>query len=168
MRNKVFSLLLLLVAFLAVQPASAHDYHASITDVKYNPSTQNLEVAVKVFMDDLESALSRQAKTKITYSSSSEEVKKQMADYLQHKLSFEVEKGKPLKAKLLGSEEDVDVVWMYVEVPVQKGTLAQLYVKNAILTDLFTDQMNIVNVNYKGATESVLMQRGDVTKKVAF
>ena len=168
MKYKILSLLLLICALLTTQPASAHDYHASITDVKFNPRTQNLEVAVKVFMDDLENALSRQAKTKITYSSSSEEVKKQMADYLQNKLSFEVEKGKPLKTKLLGSEEDVDVVWMYLEVPVQKQTLAQLYVKNAILTDLFTDQMNIVNVNYKGETESVLMQRGDVTKKVTF
>lgn len=157
-----------MAALLLAQPASAHDYHASITDIKYNPNTQNLEVAVKVFMDDLENALSRQAKTKVVYNSSSGEVQKYIADYLQKTLSFELEKGKPLKSRLLGSEEDVDVVWMYVEVPVQKGTLAQLYVKNAILTDLFTDQMNIVNVNYKGETESVLMQRGDVTKKLTF
>ena len=168
MKYKVFSVLLLLVAFLAAQPASAHDYHASITDVKYNPRTQNLEVAVKVFMDDLENALSRHAKTKVTYSSSSEQVKNYIAEYLRSTLSFELEKGKPLKFKLLGSEEDVDVVWMYMEVPVQKTSLVQLYVKNAILTDLFTDQMNIVNVNYKGETESVLMQRGDVTKKLTF
>lgn len=168
MKYKIFSVLLLLIAFLATQPVSAHDYHASITDVKYNPRTQNLEVAVKVFMDDLENALSRHAKTKVTYSSSSEQVKKYISDYLQSTLSFELEKGKPLKSKLLGSEEDVDVVWVYMEVPVQKASLAQLYVKNAILTDLFTDQMNIVNVNYKGETESVLMQRGDVTKKLTF
>ncbi|WP_237144157.1 DUF6702 family protein [Pontibacter pamirensis] len=168
MKYKIFSVLLLIVAFLVTQPVSAHDYHASITDVKYNPNTQSLEVAVKVFMDDLENALSRQAKTKVIYSSSSEEVKKYITEYLHKTLSFELEKGKPLKSRLLGSEEDVDVVWMYVEVPVQKGTLAQLYVKNAILMDLFTDQMNIVNVDYKGETESVLMQRGDVTKKLTF
>jgi len=156
------------MALLASQPASAHDYHASITDVKYNPRTQNLEVAVKVFMDDLEDALSRQAKSKITYSSKSEAIKKHLADYLNATLAFELEKGKPLNSKLIGSEEDADVVWMYVEVPVQQATLAQLYVKNAILTDLFTDQMNIVNVNYKGETESVMMQRGDVNKKLTF
>lgn len=158
----------MLVALLAMQPASAHDYHASITDIKYNPRTQNLEVAVKVFMDDLENVLSRQAKSKVVYSSSSEAVKEQLSDYLRTNLTFELEKGKPLKAKLLGSEEDADVVWMYVEVPVQQATLAQLYVKNAILTDLFSDQMNIVNVNYNGETESVLMQHGDVTKKLSF
>lgn len=158
--------MLLFVTLLAAQPASAHDYHASITDVAFNPRTQSLEVAVKVFMDDLEDALSRQAKSKITYSSSSVAVKEQLYDYLKSNLGFELEKGKPLKAKLLGSEEDADVVWIYIEVPVQQPTLTQLYVKNAILTDLFSDQMNIVNVNYKGETESVILQPGDVTKKL--
>jgi hypothetical protein len=168
MKHIAHCLVLLFVALLSVQPVSAHDYHASITDVKYNPLTQNLEVAVKVFMDDLENALSRQSGTKVIYSSTSEEVKKHITNYLNTTLAFELEKGKPLNTKLLGSEEDVDVVWMYIEVPVQRPTLAQLYIKNAILTDLFTDQMNIVNVNYKGETESVLMQRGEVTKKLTF
>ena len=158
--------MLLLGTLLAAQPASAHDYHASITDIEYNPRTQSLEVAVKVFMDDLEDALSRQAKSKITYSSSSVAVKEQLSDYLKTNLAFELEKGKPLKAKILGSEEDADVVWIYVEVPVQQPALTHLYVKNAILTDLFSDQMNIVNVNYKGETESVILQTGDVTKKL--
>lgn len=160
--------MLLFVALLAMQPASAHDYHASITDVAYNPRTQSLEVAVKVFMDDLEDALSRQAKSNITYSSSSVAVKEQLADYLKSTLSFELVKGKPLKARLVGSEEDADVVWLYVEVPVQQAALTQLYIKNAILTDMFTDQMNIVNVNYNGKTESVLLQPGEVTKKLTF
>ncbi|WP_161890416.1 DUF6702 family protein [Pontibacter russatus] len=168
MLSKLLTGVLLFAALLAAQPASAHDYHASITDVAYNPRTQSLEVAVKVFMDDLEDALSRQAKSNITYSSSSVAVKEQLSDYLQSTLSFGLEKGKPLKAKLLGSEADADVVWLYVEVPVQQAALTQLYIKNAILTDLFTDQMNIVNVNYKGKTESVLLQPGEVTKKLTF
>ena len=158
----------MLVALLAMHPARAHDYHASITDIKYNPRTQNLEVAVKMFMDDLENALSRQAKSKITYSSSSEAVKEHLSDYLRANLTFELVKGKPLEVRLLGSEEDADVVWLYVEVPVRQATLAQLYIKNALLTDLFSDQMNIVNVSYKGKTESVLMQSGDVTKRISF
>ena len=112
--------------------------------------------------------LSRQASTKVVYSSTSGEVKKHIAAYLNATLAFELEKGKPLKLRLLGSEEDADVVWMYIEVPVQKTALAQLYIKNAILTDLFSDQMNIVNLNYKGKTESVMMQRGDDSKKLTF
>lgn len=159
----VFSLLLT-VSF--AKPVLAHDYHASIADVRFNPRTQSLEVAVKVFMDDLENALSQRNKTKVVYSHTSEQVKKYLADYLSTNLVLEVEKGKPLKQKFLGSEEDADVVWMYLEVPLQQASLPQLYVKNAVLTELFSDQMNIVNINYKGKTESVLLQRGDTQKKI--
>lgn len=167
MKQIIYSLVLLL-AVLAARPARAHDYHASITDINYNPRTQSLEVAVKVFMDDLENALSRRAGAKVVYSSASEEVKEQLAAYLNATLAFELEKGKPLKSRLLGSEEDADVVWVYLEVPVQKANLTQLYIKNAILTDLFPDQMNIVNLNYEGRTESVMLQRGDATRKLMF
>ncbi|GAB3828524.1 hypothetical protein GCM10028895_42170 [Pontibacter rugosus] len=154
------------MAFALARPAAAHDYHASIADVQFNPRTQSLEVAVKVFMDDLEDALSRRSKTNVVYSHTSEQVKKHLSDYLSTNLVFEVEQGKPLKHKFVGSEADADVVWIYLEIPVNKAILPQLYVKNAILTDLFSDQMNIVNINYKGKTESVLLQRGETTKKV--
>ncbi|ARS33952.1 DUF6702 family protein [Pontibacter actiniarum] len=167
MKYKFLSLLLLLLAFGVARPAFAHDYHASIADVRFNPRSQALEVAVKVFMDDLEDALSRRNKTKVTYSSTSEQVKKYLADYLNANLVFEVEKGKPLKQRFVGSEEDADVVWMYVEVPVKQATVPQLYVTNAVLTELFSDQMNIVNINYKGETESVLLQRNETVKKVS-
>ncbi|MCJ8165202.1 hypothetical protein MKJ04_10140 [Pontibacter sp. E15-1] len=168
MLHKFFLSTVLLLALLATQPASAHEYHASITDVKFNPRTQHLEVAVKVFMDDLEQLLSQRAKAKVVYSGSSAAVQQQLAAYLSTALTFELEKGKPLKSRLVGSEEEADVVWLYIEVPVQQATLRQLYIKNAILTDLFSDQMNIVNVNHMGKTESVLMQRGDTGKKLTF
>ncbi|TPE44648.1 DUF6702 family protein [Pontibacter mangrovi] len=166
MKYRFLPLLLLLFVSFLPKPAAAHDYHASIADVRFNPRTQHLELAVKVFMDDLETALSQRNKTKVVYSPTSEQVKKYLSEYLRTNLVLEVEKGKPLKQNLLGSEEDADVVWMYLEVPVNQASLSQLYVKNALLTELFSDQMNIVNINYKGKTESVMMQRGDTQKKL--
>ncbi|WP_233555641.1 DUF6702 family protein [Pontibacter oryzae] len=166
MKYKFLTILFALSLIIVVRPVFAHEYHASIADVRFNPRTQSLEVAIKVFMDDLEDALTKRNKSKVTYSNNSEQVKKYLAEYLQANLSFEVEKGKLLAQHFVGSEEDADVVWMYVEVPVKQATLPQLYVKNAIITELYADQMNIVNINYKGKTESVLLQRGETTKKV--
>ncbi|GHA71657.1 DUF6702 family protein [Pontibacter akesuensis] len=162
-----FLALLLLLAFAVARPAAAHDYHASIADVQFDPRTQTLQVAVRIFMDDLENILSRRTKTKVEYNQTSDQVQKHLADYLNTTLAFEVEKDKPIKHKFIGSEAEADVVWVYLEVLVKQETLTQLYVKNAILTELFSDQMNIVNINYKGKTESVLLQRGETEKKVA-
>jgi hypothetical protein len=165
---KYSSLFFGLIFCLFCFPAAAHDYHASITDVTYNARTQNLEVAVRVFTDDLENALSLRTKQKVVYQANSEKTKAYLTDYLQANVAFEVTKGKPLKYKFVGSEEEADAIWVYLEVPVQRAELPQLYVKNAILTEIFGDQMNIVNISYKGKTESVMLQRGEEIKKVSF
>jgi hypothetical protein len=147
--------------------AHAHDYHASITDAKYNPRTQSLEVAVKVFMDDLEDALSRRSKTKVTYSQAPQ-VQQWVQEYIGASLSFELEKGKPLRHTFVGSEQEVDVVWVYFEVPLQTKELTHLYVRNVVLQELFNDQMNIVNLDYKGKISSNLFQKNDGTRKMSF
>ncbi|MFD2513763.1 DUF6702 family protein [Pontibacter locisalis] len=164
MKYKILSLLLVFFAVVS-QPAIAHEFHTSITDVNYNPRTKSLEVALKVFTDDLESALTKFTKSKVVYDSRSEKQRQQLSDYVKQHLAFEASKGKPLSYKVLGSEAETDAVWIYIEVPVQMASMKQLYIKNSVLTDMFSDQMNIVNFNYKGSTESILLQRGETVKK---
>ncbi len=53
-----FSLILLILFFLA--PAGRHDFHTSLAEVHYNQAAQTLEVSLRVFTDDLESALSKE------------------------------------------------------------------------------------------------------------
>ena len=50
--------LLSLVLLAATLTAWAHAYHASIMEVRYNAPKKQLEIALKVFTDDFEQALS--------------------------------------------------------------------------------------------------------------
>lgn len=160
------ALLALVLTFVSLF-AHAHDYHASITDAKYNPRTQSLEVAVKVFMDDLEEALSHRNKTRVTYNQSPK-VQQYVHEYIIASLSFETEKGKPLRSTFVGAEQEADVVWIYFEVPVKAEALSHLYVRNVVLQELFNDQMNIVNLDFKGKVNSTLFQKNDGTRKMSF
>lgn len=164
----VKSLLVAILCLFGSFAASAHEYHSSITDIQFNPRTQSLQVAIKVFTDDLESALSKRNKGKVTYSAASESIKQQLASYLAATMKFELTKGKPLKQSFIGSEEEADVVWIYMEVPLQASSLSELYVRNAVLTELFEDQMNIVNLDYKGKMHSSLFQKDETSKKFTF
>ncbi|WP_242922852.1 DUF6702 family protein [Pontibacter liquoris] len=163
-KSLVLSLLLVL---LGTGASFAHNYHTSITDIKYNPRTQSLEVAVKVFTDDLENAISRRTKQEVHYSKS-EKLKQDLTAYLHSTLVFAVDKSAPLKYTLLGSEEEDNAVWLYVEVPVKQAALPRLHVKNTVLMETFPDQMNIVNVSYKGKTESALLQQDEQEKTFSF
>jgi hypothetical protein len=157
---------LVLVLTLLSLVAQAHDYHASITDAKYNPRSQSLEVAVKVFTDDLEDALSRRNKTKVTYNQTAK-VQQFVQEYIGSALSFEMEKGKTLPYTFVGAEQEADVVWIYLEVPLKAAALSHLYVRNVVLQELFSDQMNIVNLDYKGKVSSALFQKNDGTRKMS-
>ncbi len=162
------SLIVAIVCLLSSFTASAHDYHASITDIQFNPKTQSLQVAIKVFTDDLENALSVRNKSKVSYSASSDKVKQLLAGYMASTFRFELTKGKPLKQQFIGSEEEADVVWIYFEVPVKQASLKELYIENGVFTELFDDQMNIVNLDYKGDMHSMLLQKSDKGKKLNF
>src|SRR5687768_4902575 len=60
-------LLQLAVGAMAFSSAAlAHPIHRSIAEADYNRTTQTLEVALRVFADDFEDALSAQAKKKIS------------------------------------------------------------------------------------------------------
>src|SRR5688500_14334850 len=62
MKIKFLRWLMLLVCVLgAFSKAEAHPYHISVAEIKYNPKTQSLEIALKLFTDDLEETLSKLA-----------------------------------------------------------------------------------------------------------
>jgi hypothetical protein len=47
----------------------------------------------------------------------------------------------------IGKEVEVDVTWMYAEMPVTEIPTG-MQLQNSVLTELFKDQVNIVNVKY--------------------
>ena len=61
MKTCCYFLVALLLAVTGL-PVQAHPYHTSIAEVNYNAKTHSLEIALKVFTDDLEETLSNLAK----------------------------------------------------------------------------------------------------------
>lgn len=156
-------LLLLLVWLPAV--AGAHDFHTSITDARYNPKNQTYELSVRVFADDLEEALSRRHKTTVRLDRS-ERVNKLIAEYLQTHLAISAVKGTRATQKFIGAQEEADAIWLYVEIPASKAPAGQVWVQNALLTEIFDDQTNILNLEVAGKKRSVLCRTGDTQQTI--
>jgi hypothetical protein len=47
---------------------------------------------------------------------------------------------------------------LYLEIP-KITAFKKIEVKNAILTDMFSEQKNLVHVNYKGSTKSLILNK---------
>ncbi len=146
--------------------AWAHEFHTSITDAKYNPKNQTYELAVRLYADDVEEALTRRHKATVRLDRS-ERVNKLLAEYLQTHLAISTVKGTRAAQKFIGAQEEADAIWVYLEIPAGKAPTGQLWVQNALLMEVFDDQTNILNLEVAGKKRSVLCRAGETQQTVS-
>ncbi|MCC2546989.1 hypothetical protein LJY25_11075 [Hymenobacter sp. BT175] len=162
LRRLVLSVLLLLTGLRA----GAHTYHASIMDVRYNAGKQQLEVALKVFTDDLEKALSTGQPAPVTIEQLSRDRLNALAEgYLRRTVRFGTKPGETLPLQLLGVQKESDAHWVYFTVKPPKPVKG-IYLQHRLLLDSFEDQMNIVNLEAGGKKQSALFRAGEESQKL--
>lgn len=150
-----FKILLLLLVFSL--SSFSHKFYVSVTEVEYNKETKSLQIISRIFIDDLEKLLQERYDRSVKLSMNKDEgaVKPLISKYLNQKFSVEVD-GKNYPFKYLGKEYEKDMAVLYIEVP-NVPEFTSVKIKNAILTDLFGDQKNLVHVEYKGETKSLIL-----------
>ena len=162
------TLLLLPVLLLSTLAVWAHAYHATIMDVRYNPTKQQLEIALKVFTDDFEMALSTGQPATISLDHSPRPLVTQLTTALLRKsLVFSDKKGVSLPLQLLGLQKENDAHWLYCTIKLPRS-FSGFTLRHSLLLDHFPDQMNIVNVEAGGKKQSQLFRNGEETQKFSW
>lgn len=153
---------LLLAASLTI---GAHTYHASIMEVRYNPGKQQLEVALKVFTDDLEKALSEGQPAPVSLEQTPKPLATQLATALLRKsLQFSARPNETLPLQLLGLQQERDAHWLYFTLKAPRP-LTGFGLRHTLLLNQFPDQMNIVNLEAGGKKQSQLFRTGEETQQ---
>ena len=67
-------------------------------------------------------------------------------------------KGQKLAISFYGKELETDVTWVYFEIPFKKYKPGYK-IRNTIMTEIFDDQVNFVNLKYKGQKKTYLLKR---------
>jgi len=161
-------LLLVGVLLVATLTAWAHAYHASIMDVRYNAPKQQLEIALKVFTDDFETALSAGRPTAISLDQSPKPLVTQLTtDLLRKQLAFGTKPGETLPLQLLGIQKESDAHWLYCTVKLPRP-LTGFNLRHSLLLPTFADQMNIVNVEAGGKKQSTLFRNGEQEQRISW
>ncbi|SFQ74050.1 hypothetical protein SAMN04515668_4084 [Hymenobacter arizonensis] len=154
----VLAVLLLLLPLAGAAPA-LHAYHSSLTELRYNAAKKQLELSVKVFTDDFEKALSEGQPTPVSLSAAGPRPLALASAYLQRTLKFSTAAGAPLPLQLLGMQAENDGYWLYCKVPLP-GPVPSVQLRQGLLLDVFSDQMNIVNIEAGDKKQSVLFRVG--------
>lgn len=134
--------------------------------MKYNEQHKSVEIACKMFTNDLEDALKRTTKKSIDliHSKNKKETEKVIFDYINKRLSIIVN-GKTRVLKYIGYEQEDDVIWTYMEI--EKCELPkQVTVENSLLYDFLKEQINLVSFELKGNKKSSKVTNPD--KEIKF
>jgi hypothetical protein len=145
-------------------PAAAHKFHASFTTIEFNAETGSLEISLRVFSDDLENALSRQARRRIELDRTPD-VAELASAYVRERFKLRRTDGTPVRVAWVGMEQRVDMTWIYIEAPAPAG-FTGLEALVTVFFELFRDQKNNVScTDAQGKRHDILFRPGDNTFK---
>lgn len=159
---RCLALVLLLSLGLPALAATRHAYHSSILELKLNPQKQQVELALKVFTDDFERALSQGRPKAVNLRDVSTLPLAELYLHQHLKLSLPAAPRQPrlpLDVQFLGLQPEKDAYWLYAKVPLPHPT-KELLLNQSMLLELFSDQMNIVNAEGNGKKMSALLRSG--------
>ncbi len=148
--------------------SNLHPFHISITEIKYNANQKSLEIAQKIFWDDLEVELNDYSKSKINFlkPSNEEELNKLVEKYILEHSDIYIN-GIKTTINYLGYEIEEDVAWIYMEVeniPVPKSA----EIKNSVLFKNFPGQQNIINFYKDKSPKSLRLIANQIQGKLNF
>jgi hypothetical protein len=150
--------LLLLFPLGGAAPA-LHAYHATITELRYNPAKKQLELSVKVFTDDFEKAISQGQPAHVNLTDAGPRPLALSTAYIQRTLQVSTPAGAPLPLQVLGMQAEKDGYWFYCKVPLP-GPLPAVKLRQAMMLDVFGDEANIVNIEAGDKRQSALFRAG--------
>jgi hypothetical protein len=136
---------------------AAHKFYVSKTTLEVNPRTNEAEITMKIFTDDLDRALGQDEKTR-DHSA--------LPDYVyQHCwLKFN---DQPLALNFVGSEIENDITYIYFGIqPV--GACHVWEVHNSILMDAIPEQQNLFDLSWNGNTKTLIFTKDHTTEKVFY
>ncbi|MCC5938443.1 MAG: hypothetical protein JJU34_14285 [Lunatimonas sp.] len=150
---------LLVTLYCVAGLLTPHPFFISLTDMVYNSEKGRIEIAQKIFWDDLEVALSRESKEKVNFLQPQDinALNKLAEAYLlTHNLL--VINGSKIELTYLGFELDDDAAWFYFEAE-KVPTPKTVRIQNTLLFEDFPTQQNIVNFYLNKSPKSIITSR---------
>jgi hypothetical protein len=140
-----------------------HPLYISVCQIEHNIGTKTTEIAVKVFADDLEKAVSGANNGLPLHLNTKQEIKNSddlVRTYLLKSLKIKLN-NKVVLLKWVGKEyEKDDATWCYFEAVKQKP-IKTVWVQNSIFTEIYSKQNNIVQVKTPKGKKSLSLSRDE-------
>jgi len=169
----IFNHLLISLALLFCYNLDEHPLRLSLCEIEYFSETSIISINLKLFLTDVnEAILFDPNNNELAFCQPNESINanQMLLDYVNRYFYVKVnEELIPLeiKNKRLSGEDENTALWIYLEHS-QLGELNSIEIKNAIFTDLFFDQNNIVYIHLNNQSNSIMLNKKTSVYRLKF
>ena len=167
MKKQIISILLPIL-LLTLSAAALHKYHMALYQINYAPEKKMLQITSRIHIDDLNKALTKLNKKSISIENEIENNEETLIikDYLSTRFSIKIN-GQLKTLNFLSKEIEGDEIVCYSNIKgISKINSLEIY--NTILTELFQDQQNRINLDVLGSKNSFLLTKTTNSKIIKY
>ena len=168
MKKNLLRFVLPIILIVLLSSFAVHKFYVSVTQIDYVPSKKRVEITSRIFIDDLEKALTKKYNKKVNLTSTKElpEAEELIKSYLKEKIKISINK-KPQNIEFLARELEGDVLILYTKIAVSKK-INTFEIYNSLLTEVYADQQNIVHTNINSNKKSILLTNTELQEKIDY
>ena len=154
-------------------PTFAHPLKLSLCEIEYSSEKELLTINLKLFLTDVNEAIvfnPNSNELRFCQPNESAEANQLLLNYLNQFFYVKVNQklvDLHIKSKKLKGENDNTALWVSFEYE-QPIPLKSLEIKNAVFTDLFFDQNNIVYVHVDKTSKSLMLDKKKSVHQLSF
>ncbi len=134
----------------------SHAFHTSLTEIQYNAKEKSLEISIRMFTDDLETAITKfNNGQKIMVGGKNDNSDVVLHKYIQQHFAIISPQKQKKSLSFIGKEIEGEATWIYVEMP-NSQDFKGYFIYNNLMQEMFDDQTNLVNFIYLGNKKTFL------------
>jgi hypothetical protein len=145
---------------IATRPVESHPLHTSLAQIEYDPVKREMQISIRVFVDDFSKASAAYALLNRGKTSGASALA-----YARSAFMVADPSGRQLPLAYCGGQRVADLIWLCFHTSAPRG-ISRFQVADKILFDLYTDQINIVQATYGGKKVSLLFTHGEGFKRL--
>ena len=166
--KKAGAYIFLLLLAVTLTSATVHKYYVSVFQVEYAPQKKELQITARIFIDDLDAALSKKYGKKL-YLTATKEIP-EATDYIKKYFSDKVHikvNGVVKPVAFLERETEDDILICYLTVPAG-AKVNSIEVNNTFLFEAHSEQQNIIHTKVNGIKRSLMLTPDSPTGTLEF
>ncbi len=147
----IWSILIYLFAFSSAE----HDIHVSVSDIEIKET--RVEVTIKTFLDDLQFAIGLTPGEELPADYTSAD--QMIAEYIADKILLSTDDD-TISLEMTDLSASMDAVWITLEGDwTGQNNDKALTIVQSLLTEVYSDQTNLINVKWATGKDSALLDR---------